>query len=81
MTSLKYLIEREQNLLDRREKNFSDRVQMLYKLDECFNMSDDERNELKDKVASSESYEKTLDTEIKQVRKSMKNYILMLLAL
>lgn len=81
MTSLKYLIEREQNLLDRREKNFNDRVQMLYKLDECFDMSDDERSELKDKVASSESYEKALDTELKQVRKSMKNYIIMLLSL
>ena len=81
MTTLQYLMEREQNLVDRKTKNFDNRVQLLYRLDEDFNMSAEERSELKNKVVSSESYEKALDTEIKQVRMSMKRYILRLLEL
>ena len=81
MTTLQYLMEREQNLVDRKTKNFDNRVQLLYRLDEDYNMSAEERNELKNKVASSENYEKALDTEIKQVRMSMKRYILTLLEL
>lgn len=81
MTTLQYLIKREQNLVDRKEQNFNDRVQLLYKLDECLDMSNDDRNELKDKVVSSESYEKALDTELKQVRMSMKRYFIKILEL
>jgi len=81
MTTLQYLIEREQNLVDRKNKNFDDQIRMLYKLDECLDIPNDERNELEDKVRSSKSYEKALDIEIKQVRMSMKRYILKLLEL
>lgn len=81
LNTLLQLIEREQNLVNKREKNFNDRVQMLYKLDEDHSLSDDEQNKLKDKIASSKSYEEELDTEIKQVRISMKRYILKLMEL
>lgn len=81
LNTLLQLIEREQNLANKREKNFNDRVQMLYKLDEDHSLSDDEQNKLKDKIASSKSYEEELDTEIKQVRISMKRYILKLMEL
>lgn len=78
MTTLNYLMEREQNLVDRIDKNFNSRVQMLHQLDELV-MSVDVRKELEQKVVDSESYEKALRTELNQVRKSMKNYILDLL--
>lgn len=78
MTTLQYLMEREQNLVDRIDKNFNSRVQMLHQLDELV-MSVDVRKELEQKVMDSESYEKALRTELNQVRKSMKNYILDLL--
>ena len=81
MTTLKYLMEREQNLVDRKQENFDDRVQILYRLDEDFKMSDDERNKFEEAVRASDSYEKALDTELKQVRASMKRYILKLLEL
>lgn len=81
LNTLLQLIEREQNLVNKRENNFNDRVQMLYKLDEDRSLSDNERNKLKDKVDSSKSYEEELDTEIKQVRISMKRYILKLIEL
>lgn len=79
MTTLKYLMDREQNLVTRREDNFNNRVRMLYELDERTDLSDVERDELKEKVKTSESYEKALDTELKQVRTSMKRYILKIL--
>lgn len=78
MTTLQYLMEREQNLVDRIDKNFNSRVQMLHQLDELV-MSVDVRKELEQKVVDSENYEKALRTELNQVRKSMKNYILDLL--
>ena len=37
MTTLKYLMDREQDLVNRIDKNFNKRVQMLYRLDEDFN--------------------------------------------
>ena len=78
MTTLNYLMERERNLVDRIDKNFNGRVQMLHQLDELV-MSVDVRKELEQEVVDSESYEKALRTELNQVRKSMKNYILDLL--
>lgn len=81
MTTFKRLIEREQYIVDEKEQNFNNRVQLLYKLDEVTNMSADERSRIKDEVASSESYEKALTVELGQVRKSMKRHILKILEL
>lgn len=78
MTTLKYLMDREQNLVDRISKNFDNRVQMLYKLDEMV-MTADVRKELEQEVKDSESYEKALKTELEQIRKQMKRYFLRLL--
>lgn len=79
MTTLKYLMDREQNLVDRISKTFDARVQMLYRLDEDFSMTSDKRKELEQEVKDSESYEKALRTELDQVRKQMKRYFLKLL--
>lgn len=79
MTTLQYLLDREQDLVTRREDNFNNRVRMLYKLDEQKGLTKEERKALKEKIETSESYEKALDTELKQVRTSMKRYILKIL--
>ena len=79
MTTLKYLMNREQDLVDRISKNFDNRVRMLHELDENPRLTSDERKELEQKVKDSESYEKALKTELEQVRKQMKRYFLKLL--
>ena len=78
MTTLKYLMDREENLVERISKNFDNRVKMLYELDEMV-MTADVRKELEQKVRDSESYEKALKTELEQIRKQMKRYFLKLL--
>ena len=79
MTTLKYLMDREQNLVERIENEFDKHVRMSYELDENFRLTSDERKELEQKVIDSQSYEKALRTELSQVRKSMKRYFLKLL--
>ena len=79
MDTLKKLIEREQNVVDRINSNFCDRVNTLYELEERLDMSATERAELTEKVKSSERYERELRDELDQVRKSIKRHILKLL--
>ena len=78
MQSFKELLETEHSLICRRQKNFDDRVRLLYKLEEC-KLSKEERDEIEDAVAVSNGREIDLDAEIKRVRIAMKRYILKLL--
>lgn len=75
MQSFKDLLETEHSLIYRRQKNFDDRVKMLYKLEEC-KLSKEERGEIEDAVAVSNGREIAIDAEIKRVRLDMKRYIL-----
>jgi hypothetical protein len=78
MESFKELLETEHSLICRREKNFNDRVNLLYKLEEV-KMSKEEREEIEDAIAVSNGLEMDLDAEIRKTRVSMKRYILKLL--
>ena len=78
MQSFKELLETEHSLICRREKNFDERVKLLYKLEEC-RLSKEEREEIEDAVAVSNGTEIRFDAEIKRVRLDMKRYILKLM--
>lgn len=78
MKDLLELLETEHSLVLRRQKNFDERVRLLYKLDEC-KMSKEEQEETEMKVRYSSELEATLTDEIKQTRTSIKRYILRLL--
>ena len=78
MQSFKDLLETEHSLICRRQKNFDERVELLYKLEEV-KMSKEEQAEIKHKVAVSEGTEIAFDAEIKRVRLDMKRYIVELL--
>ena len=78
MQSFKELLETEHSLIYRRQKNFDERVDLLYKLEEC-RLSKEEREEIEDAVAVSNGLEIDLDSEINRVRRDMKRYILKLL--